>query len=93
MNKIWLIIIIISLIYGILTNRVEILTNVLLEAPGDALKLMHQYHISGIPIVEGKKLVGILTNRDLRFETDLDQKIADVMTKEKLITAPIGTKY
>jgi IMP dehydrogenase len=57
----------------------------------DALNLMHQYHISGIPIVEGKKLVGILTNRDIRFVTDLRQKIKDVMTKENLITAPIGT--
>jgi IMP dehydrogenase len=57
----------------------------------DALNLMHQYHISGIPIVEGKKLVGILTNRDIRFVTDLKQKIKDVMTKENLITAPVGT--
>jgi IMP dehydrogenase len=57
----------------------------------DALNLMHQYHISGIPIVEGKKLVGILTNRDIRFVTDLKQKIKDVMTKENLITAPEGT--
>lgn len=58
----------------------------------DALQLMHQYHISGIPIVEGKKLVGILTNRDLRFETNLDQSIYKVMTKDNLITAPVGTK-
>ncbi len=59
---------------------------------GDALQMMSQYHISGIPIVEGDKLVGILTNRDLRFETNLDQPIHDVMTKENLITAPEGTK-
>lgn len=58
----------------------------------DALTLMRQYHISGIPIVEGKKLVGILTNRDIRFETNLDQIIRDVMTKDNLVTAPIGTK-
>lgn len=57
----------------------------------DALKLMHQYHISGIPITEGKKLVGILTNRDIRFETNLSQPIRNVMTKENLITAPLGT--
>jgi IMP dehydrogenase len=61
----------------------------------DALELMKRYRISGIPIVEptanGEKLVGILTNRDLRFETNLDQRIAEVMTKEKLITAPVGT--
>ncbi len=58
----------------------------------DALQLMHRYRISGIPIVEGEKLVGILTNRDLRFETKLDQPIHGVMTKDKLITAPEGTK-
>ncbi|MBN2105127.1 IMP dehydrogenase [bacterium] len=58
----------------------------------DALQLMHQYHISGIPIVDGEKLVGILTNRDIRFLTELDQPIENVMTKENLITAPIGTK-
>jgi IMP dehydrogenase len=57
----------------------------------DALGLMRQYHISGIPIVEGKKLVGILTNRDIRFETDLNQPIRNVMTKDNLITAPVGT--
>jgi len=57
----------------------------------DALNLMDQYHISGIPIVEGEKLVGILTNRDLRFETNLEQTISKVMTKENLITAPEGT--
>ncbi len=58
----------------------------------DAHRLMDQYRISGIPIVEGEILVGILTNRDLRFETNLDQPIRDVMTKQPLITAPVGTK-
>lgn len=57
----------------------------------EALNLMKHYKISGIPIVEGEKLVGILTNRDLRFETDLDQRVDRVMTKENLITAPVGT--
>ena len=57
----------------------------------DALNLMTEYHISGIPIVAGQKLVGILTNRDIRFETNLGQRIADVMTKDNLITAPVGT--
>ncbi len=57
----------------------------------DALQIMHQYRFSGIPIVQGEKLVGILTNRDLRFETNLDQPIRNVMTKENLITAPLGT--
>lgn len=57
----------------------------------DALNLMHEYHISGVPIVDKGKLVGILTNRDLRFETNLAQPITDLMTKENLITAPEGT--
>ena len=57
----------------------------------DALELMRRYRISGVPITQGPKLVGILTNRDLRFETNLDKKIGDVMTKENLITAPEGT--
>ncbi len=57
----------------------------------DALDLMDQYHISGVPIVEGTRLVGILTNRDLRFETNLDQPVHDLMTKDNLVTAPEGT--
>ncbi|MBW6485707.1 MAG: IMP dehydrogenase [Syntrophobacterales bacterium] len=54
----------------------------------DALALMNQYRISGVPVVKNKVLVGILTNRDLRFETDLDQSVADVMTKDNLVTVP-----
>lgn len=57
----------------------------------DALEIMEHYHISGVPITEGTKLVGIITNRDLRFETDFDQAIRNVMTSEKLVTAPVGT--
>ena len=57
----------------------------------DAVEMMKQYHISGIPIVKSGKLVGILTNRDIRFATDLTQPIEKYMTKEKLITAPVGT--
>ena len=57
----------------------------------DALKIMEQYHISGVPITVKNKLVGILTNRDLRFETDYSQRIAQVMTSKNLITAPVGT--
>jgi IMP dehydrogenase len=58
----------------------------------DALKLMKENKIGGIPIVNsGKKLVGILTNRDLRFETNLKKKVKEVMTSENLITAPEGT--
>jgi IMP dehydrogenase len=52
----------------------------------DALKLMNQYSISGVPVVKKGKLVGILTNRDLRFEENLDQPVANVMTKENLVT-------
>ncbi|OIR12882.1 inosine-5'-monophosphate dehydrogenase [mine drainage metagenome] len=59
---------------------------------GDALKLMKENKIGGIPIIDGaQKLVGILTNRDLRFETDKKRKVSEVMTKENLITAPQGT--
>ena len=57
----------------------------------DALALMQKYKISGVPITKNGKLVGILTNRDLRFETDFDQPIDNVMTKERLVTAPVGT--
>ncbi|HEX7729548.1 MAG TPA: IMP dehydrogenase [Terracidiphilus sp.] len=57
----------------------------------DALEVMRRYKISGVPVTRGKKLVGILTNRDLRFETRSDIPIGDVMTKENLITVPVGT--
>lgn len=56
-----------------------------------ACELMEKYRISGVPITQDGKLVGILTNRDLRFETDFGQPIANVMTKENLVTAPEGT--
>lgn len=59
---------------------------------GDALRLMRENKIGGIPIVDGiGKLAGILTNRDLRFEKDMHRKVSEVMTKENLITAPEGT--
>lgn len=57
----------------------------------EALEKMDRYHISGIPIVKGEKLVGILTHRDIRFATDLDQPIKKFMTSENLITTPVGT--
>ncbi len=58
----------------------------------DALQLMSFHHIGGIPVINGKnKLVGILTNRDLRFEAHPEKKISEIMTREKLITAPAGT--
>ncbi|MBO5712923.1 MAG: IMP dehydrogenase [Clostridia bacterium] len=57
----------------------------------DAEALMAKYKISGVPITKNGKLVGILTNRDLRFETDFEQPIGNIMTKENLVTAPVGT--
>ena len=58
----------------------------------EANELMAKYRISGVPITEGTKLVGILTNRDLRFETDFNRPIKEVMTSQNLITAPEGTE-
>jgi IMP dehydrogenase len=58
----------------------------------DVLFLMNKYRISGVPVVDDKhRLIGIITNRDLRFEPDEDQSVADIMTKENLVTAPVGT--
>jgi IMP dehydrogenase len=57
----------------------------------EALQLMAKYSISGFPVTQGKKLVGILTNRDLRFVTQHDQPIANLMTKDNLVTAQVGT--
>ena len=57
----------------------------------DALDIMEHYRISGVPITEGRKLVGIITNRDIRFETNFEQPIKNVMTSERLVTAPVGT--
>ena len=58
----------------------------------EALKVMQRFHISGVPITtEHGKLVGILTNRDIRFETDLDRPVSELMTRDRLITVPVGT--
>src|SRR5213082_1107307 len=57
----------------------------------DALEVMRKFKISGVPITKNKKLVGILTNRDLRFETRTDILISKIMTKDNLITVPVGT--
>lgn len=58
----------------------------------DALAVMERFHISGVPVVDGGgHLVGIITNRDLRFETRMDIPVSDVMTKQPLITVPVGT--
>jgi len=57
----------------------------------EVLKIMERYRISGVPVTKKGKLVGILTNRDLRFETRMGLAVSEVMTKENLITAPVGT--
>lgn len=58
----------------------------------EALAVMEKYHVSGLPVVDGSfKLVGILTNRDLRFETRMSLPVSEIMTKDKLITVPVGT--
>ncbi|NLC17396.1 MAG: IMP dehydrogenase [Clostridiales bacterium] len=74
--------------HGVITDPFYLHPDDLLS---DALALMAKYKISGVPITENGKLVGILTNRDLRFETNFDQPIKNVMTKDNLITAPVGT--
>jgi len=61
------------------------------DLTSDALKLMERYRISGVPITRNGKLVGILTNRDLRFVTEFDVPVSTYMTSENLITAPVGT--
>ncbi len=58
---------------------------------GDADDLMAKYRISGVPICDNGKLVGIITNRDMKFEADYNRPICEVMTKENLVTAPVGT--
>src|SRR6202790_4222344 len=57
----------------------------------EALEMMNKYKVSGVPVTRGPRLVGILTNRDLRFERNLDQPVSEVMTKENLVTVPVGT--
>lgn len=75
--------------HGVIVDPFHLSPNNIVE---DAMELMARYKISGVPITDTTgKLVGILTNRDLRFETDYSRKIDEVMTKDKLITAPVGT--
>ena len=57
----------------------------------DAMEIMSKYRVSGLPVTQGSRLVGILTNRDLRFEKNLDQTVSNVMTKDNLVTVPVGT--
>jgi IMP dehydrogenase len=74
--------------HGMITDPIYLTPD---ETVGTALSLMAKYHISGLPVVENNgKLVGIVTNRDLRFETDMNRKISEVMTKENLIVAEVG---
>ena len=72
---------------GVITDPFSLAPDNTLE---DADNLMGKFRISGVPITEGRKLVGIITNRDLKFETDFSQKISARMTKDNLITAPEG---
>lgn len=72
---------------GLITDPVTISPD---QAVSQAIGLMHRHKVSGIPVTEGSRLVGILTNRDLQFERDMSQPVSSVMTK-KLITAPEGT--
>ncbi len=74
--------------HGVITDPFFLSPDNLIQ---DAEDLMSRYRISGVPITRNGKLVGILTNRDLRFETDYSRKIGEVMTSENLITAPEGT--
>ena len=57
----------------------------------EAKEMMSHYHISGLPVVEEGKLIGIITNRDIRFETNLDLTVKDRMTTDNLVTVPVGT--
>jgi len=74
--------------HGVITDPIYLEPDNLVR---EALVLMERYRISGVPITVHGKLVGILTNRDLRFEQDFSKKIGEVMTRENLITAPVGT--
>jgi len=73
---------------GVITNPFHLTAEHTLK---EADNLMAKFRISGVPIVEGTKLVGIITNRDMKFEDDLSIKIKEVMTKENIITAAVGT--
>jgi len=74
--------------HGVITDPISLSPDNLVS---EALELMERYRISGVPITVNGKLVGILTNRDLRFETDFGRPIKEVMTRDNLVTAPLGT--
>ncbi len=73
---------------GMITDPITMEPTALLR---EALAAMEHFHISGIPIVEHGRLVGILTNRDIRFETDANRPVSELMTRDHLITVPVGT--
>jgi IMP dehydrogenase len=74
---------------GMITDPITLEPEALLR---EALKVMQRFHISGIPITDEQgRLVGILTNRDIRFETNLDRPVSELMTRDRLITVPVGT--
>lgn len=74
--------------HGVITDPIYLSAD---HTINEALVIMERYRISGVPITEEGRLVGILTNRDLRFEKEFNRKIDEVMTKEGLVTAPVGT--
>ncbi|MTI96832.1 MAG: IMP dehydrogenase [Firmicutes bacterium] len=74
--------------HGVITNPFSLGPD---AKVGQAAELMKQYRISGVPITVSGKLVGIVTNRDLRFEEDYERKVSEIMTSENLVTAPVGT--
>ncbi|MCL5283268.1 MAG: IMP dehydrogenase [Armatimonadetes bacterium] len=74
--------------HGIIVNPISLLPTHTIQ---DAVTIMERYHISGVPITDEGRLVGILTNRDIRFETNYHRPISEVMTRENLVTAPVGT--
>lgn len=74
--------------HGVITDPISLTKDHTVQ---DAVKLMERYHISGVPITENGKLIGIITNRDIRFEGNLARPIYEAMTKDNLVTAPVGT--
>ncbi|HHT02187.1 MAG TPA: IMP dehydrogenase [Firmicutes bacterium] len=74
--------------HGVITDPIFLSPDHIIN---DALEIMARYHISGVPVVEKGKLVGIITNRDIRFEENYQKKIGAAMTKDNLVTAPVGT--
>ncbi|MEW6522323.1 MAG: IMP dehydrogenase [Bacillota bacterium] len=74
--------------HGVITDPIYLSPK---HTVAEALELMARYRISGVPIVENQRLVGILTNRDIRFEENYEKPVSEVMTKDGLITGPVGT--